>query len=114
MVQDQFISGTLKSVVVPSLVSIALVAPFIAFQLINRRAFHKGFPFLLFAFMFLHSLLIVVSVTPALRRLRMERSLRTLGPGHWLGLLLGVFLIAVYANVIIDQLPCFFGVPNCD
>jgi len=37
-----------------------------------------------------------------------------LGLGHWTGLLLGVSLTFVYANVVIDQLPCFLGVPNCD
>jgi hypothetical protein len=25
-----------------------------------------------------------------------------------------VFLCYAYADVVIDQLPCFLGVPNCD
>jgi hypothetical protein len=34
--------------------------------------------------------------------------------GHWTGLLVGLFLGYVYAGVVIDQLPCFLGVQNCD
>jgi len=105
---------TQKSFVASLLISAALVAPFIVLQWVNRRAFHEDFPFLLFAFMSLHSLFIVLLLTPALQRLRADRSPRALKLGHWVGLLLGVLLIYVYANVVIDQLPCFLGVPNCD
>jgi len=33
---------------------------------------------------------------------------------HWAGLVLSVLFMFAYANVVIDQLPCFLGVPNCD
>jgi len=114
MTQDQAAPGILKSFVASLLISAALVAPFIVLQWINRRTFHEDFPFVLFTFMSLHSLFIVLLLTPALQRLRAERSLRALKLGHWVGLLLGVLLVYVYANVVIDQLPCFLGVPNCD
>jgi len=114
MTQDQAATGILKSFVASLLISATLVAPFIVLQWVNRRTFHEDFPFVLFTFMSLHSLFIVLLLTPALQRLRAERSLRALKLGHWVGLLLGVFLVYVYANVVIDQLPCFLGVPNCD
>lgn len=114
MIQDRAAPGTLKSFGASLLISAALVAPFLVLQLVNRRTFHEDFPVVLFTFMSLHSLFIVLSLTPALRRLRAERSLRALGFGHWAGLLLGVLLVLVYANVLVDQLPCFLGVPNCD
>ena len=106
--------GTLRSFGASLLISAALVAPFIVLQWVNRRTYHEDFPFGLFAFMLLHALLIVRLLTPALRRLRTESRLRALGLGHWVGLLLGILLVFVYANVVIDQLPCFLGVPNCD
>ncbi len=112
--QNQAASVTLKSFVAPLLISAILVAPFIVLQWVNRRTFHEDFPFVLFAFMSLHSLFIVLLLTPALRRLRAERSLRALKLVHWAGLLLSAFLGYAYADVVIDQLPCFFGVPNCD
>lgn len=93
---------------------VVLVAPFAVLELVNRRAYHEEFPFTLFALMSLHSLLIVLLLTVALRRLRTDGSLRALGPGHWAGIFFGVLLIVVYANVVMDQFPCFLGVPNCD
>ena len=96
------------------LISATLVAPFIVLQWVNRRTFDENFPLVLFTFMSLHSLFIVLLLTPALQRLRAERSPRALKPGHWVGPLLGVFLAYVYVNVVMDQLPCFLGVPNCD
>lgn len=96
------------------LISSSLVGPFVVLQLVNRRTFHEDFPFVLFAFMFLHSLFIVLLLTPALRRLRAEGHLRALTLGHWTGLVLAAFLMFGYAEVVVDQLPCFLGVPNCD
>jgi hypothetical protein len=96
------------------LISSSLVGPFVVLQLVNRRTFHEDFPLVLFAFMFLHSLLIVLLLTPALRRLRAEGDLRALKLGHWTGLVLAAFLMFGYAELVVDQLPCFLGVPNCD
>ena len=112
--QNQDAPETLKSFFTSLFISAILVVPFVALELVNRRAFHEEFPFLLFTFMSLHSLLIVLLLTPALRRLRAERNLSALRPGHWAGLALAALLIFAYASVIIDQLPCFLGVPNCD
>ena len=96
------------------LISSGLVGPFVVLQSINRRTFHEDFPLVLFAFMAVHSLLIVLLLTPPLRSLRAEASLSALKPGHWAGLLLGCFLAVGYVGVVMDQLPCFLGVLNCD
>jgi len=112
--QDQAEHGALKAFGVMLAISAALVVPFMVLEGVNRRAYQDGFPLVLFSFMWLHALIIVLSLAPALRRLRAERRLRALGPGHWAGLLLGGFLVFVYVNVVIDQWLCFLGVPNCD
>jgi hypothetical protein len=114
MIQDHAAPGTLKSIRASLLINATLVAPFIVLQLVNRRTYHEDFPFVLFTFMSLHSLFIVLLLTPALRCLQTERNLRALGLGHWVGFLLGVFFVFVYTNVVLDQLPCFLGMPNCD
>jgi hypothetical protein len=114
MTQDQAAPGTLKTFVTSLLISCTLVAPFIVLEWVNRRTFHEDVPFGLFTFMSLHSLFIVLLLAPAVRRLRSEGNLRALKLGHWAGLVLSAFLIFVYADVVIDQLPCFLGVPNCD
>ena len=107
-------AGALKSFVSLLLISSTLVVPFFVLEWVNRRTLHEDFPFALFAFMSLPSLFMVLLLTPALRRLRAEKSLRGLTLIHWAGLLLCAVLALAYAEVVIDQLPCFLGVPNCD
>ena len=96
------------------LITTALVVPFILLELFNRRSYQEAFPLLLFTFMALHALLMVLALTPALQRLRVERRLGALSIGHWAGLLVGIFLLFGYLQVVADQLPCFLGAPNCD
>lgn len=106
--------GTPGSVLASAAIGAALVAPFMVLEWVNRRGFHEDFPVVLFTFMSLHALVVVLLSRPALRRLRAERSLAALTPGHWAGLALGAILAYAYVAVVIDQLPCFLGVPNCD
>lgn len=114
MLKDHAARGVLKSGAAVLLAGAALVAPFVVMELVNRRAFGEAFPFVLFTFMSLHALLIALLLAPAIRLLRATRSLRALGPVQWAGLALWVILAFAYANVVIDQLPCFLGVPVCD
>lgn len=95
-------------------ISAVLVVPLFLLEWWNRREFQEEFPLLLFTFMSVHSLLIVLSAAPAVGRLRSGRSLRALRFAHWAGLAVSASLAFVYAGVVIDQLPCFLGVPNCD
>lgn len=114
MMQDHAISGILKSFRTSLLISATLVVPFIGLELVNRWTYHEEFPFMLFTFMSLYSLFIVLLLSPVLRKLIAEKSVRALRLSHWVGLILGVLLIVIYTNVVIDQLPCFLGVQKCD
>ena len=114
MTHAQAPRGTRTAFTSSLLVAALLVVPFIVLQLVSRWRFQEGFPYVLFTFMGVHSLLIAISLVPALQCLRRERSLKALKPGHWAGLLLAGFLGYLYINLVLDQLPCFLGVPNCD
>jgi hypothetical protein len=81
-IQNQAVPGILKSFRAPLLISAILVVPFFVLEWMNNRTLHEDFPFVLFVFMSLHSLFIVLLVTPALQCLRAERSLRALKPGR--------------------------------
>lgn len=114
MAQNRVTMGALKPLITALLLGSILVAPFIVLELLSRRTFHEAFPLLLFTFMSVHALSIGLLLTPPLLRLQANRNLRTLRMGYWVLLLLAVFLGYVYVNVVIDQLPCFLGVPICD
>jgi hypothetical protein len=110
---DMVVSRT-RHMGVVLLTALALVVPFDLLEAINAPASDDGFPARLFGFMFVHALLIAAAQTPAVTRWRSASSLRGLEWRHWAGIVAGAALLAIYAHVLVDQLPCFLGVPNCD
>jgi len=104
----------MKSIFATLLLSLAMVLPFAVLELVSRRDLQEEFPFVLFTFMSVHALLIILLLKPALRLLQAERNMRALRLTHWAGLLSGTFLLYLYITVVVDQFPCFLGMPNCD
>jgi hypothetical protein len=98
----------------PAIISLVLVLPFIALELINRRGFDEGFPLALFAVMWLLPALFILVVTPIVHDLRAgsrtAANPRSLVPRVAFLILITWFWVAL----VLDQLPCFLGVPNCD
>ena len=95
-------------VLAPSLlVSTFAVTPMLVLELINRRGMGEGFPVALFAVLWLLGLAFAVTLMTLVRRRRF--SLVTVIGGFAL-LAIGF----LYAGIVVDQRPCFLGVPNCD
>jgi hypothetical protein len=96
------------------MVSSVLVLPFIVLELVNRRSYHEGFPIPLFGLTWLLPLSFMLIATPIVRSLSAGRS----SLSNRLSLLAGVILLVLIAwlwvGIIIDQMPCFLGVPLCD
>ena len=88
--------------------------PFMILEWINRRSFHEGFPVVLFGAMLLLTLAFIFMLKPLVRSLRAEninlKNRITLLPNVVLLTLIAGFLVVL----VIDQLPCFLGIPNCD
>jgi hypothetical protein len=94
--------------------AVLLVAPFFILEVVNSPSAQVELPSVLFAFMFAHAALISVAISPAVLHAVNTRSLRSLSKLHWCGAAIGLALLGIYAGVIMDQMPCFMGVPNCD
>lgn len=99
----------------PALISFLLVLPFMILEVINRRNFNEGFPIPLFVFMWLLPMLFILTMMPIVRNLRRAGNSIIANP---VILLLRVvflaFIVWMWFGVVIDQMPCFLGVPNCD
>lgn len=101
-----------------ALISFGLVLPFMILELINRRnlpgGLLGGFPVPLFGLMWLLSFMFILTLMPIVRSLRAGNRNLT----NRLTLLRGVLLLTVIAwiwvGLVIDQMPCFLGVQNCD
>jgi cation transport ATPase len=98
----------------PAIVSSALVLPLMILELVNRRGFLEDFPIVLFGLVWLLSLLFILILMPIVRGVRAGHGI-TVNP---MGLLLrAAFLIPIawlLVVIILDQMPCFLGVANCD
>lgn len=98
----------------PAIISTLLVVPLVVLEVMNRRGFAEGFPVPLFAALWLLPVVLLLTLMPVLRALRSGDTFRT----HRVNILIRVaFLILVawlWISLLLDQMPCFLGVPNCD
>ena len=98
----------------PTITSFLLILPFMIMEVVNRRNFNEGFPVPLFVMMWLLPMLFILIGMPIVRNLRTGNSLLT----NPIILMVRVIFLALLAwmwlGILIDQMPCFLGVPNCD
>ena len=106
--------NVLANLRLPAVISLLLVIPFMIMEVINRRNFNEGFPILLFVIMWLLPTLFTITVTPIVRNLRMGNSVLANPVTLVLRVVFLAFLAWVSFGAVIDQMPCFLGVPNCD
>ena len=98
----------------PAIISFFLVLPFMFLESVNRRNFREGFPVPLFVVMWLLPMAFILILMPVVRSIRAWNSLVP-HPAHLLlGVAFLVFIAIVWAGILVDQLPCFLGVPLCD
>lgn len=100
-----------------AIISLLLMLPLALLELVNRRSYQEGFPIPLFGLFFLLPMLFMVILTSMARDVQ-AGSHRMTTPVQLLWLLSRVALLALIAvawgGMLMDQLPCFLGVPNCD
>lgn len=102
---------TLRS---PSLISLLLVIPFMIMEIVNRRGFDEGFPIPLFAMMWILPVLFILTGMPILRNLRAGDTLITQPINLLIRVVVLVLVAILWTGPLLDQMPCFLGVPNCD
>ena len=97
-----------------AIVSSGLVLPFMILESVNGRNFPHDFPIVLFGLMWLMTLVFTV-ITLSFRR-SLESGTRTVVES--IGLMSKVVTLILIAwmwlSLVVDQMPCFLGVPNCD
>ena len=85
-----------------------------ALELVNKRGFNEGFPFVLFGILWLLPVAFFAVLLPIAQDARAGKGIFA----KPVQLLLKVALLAltaiIWGSIVLDQLPCFLGVPNCD
>lgn len=94
--------------------SSVLVLPFMILELVNRRDFPNGFPIPLFGFMWLMAVAFIVILMPILRSRQATHQTVPSSLSVLARIALLILIAWLWIGLVIDQMPCFLGVPNCD
>ncbi len=109
-------TSPLKSFTKAALISLVIVLPLVILEVVNNTITRQNLLglSLLFGLMWLLPIIFIMILTPLLRTLRKEQA-ATISP---LPLLIRMTSLALIATVwgwgLVDQFPCFLGIPNCD
>jgi hypothetical protein len=109
-------NSLVKSFGIAALVGFILVLPLVILEAVNNPLTRQNLPgvALLFALMWFLPTIFMLLLMPLLRKLR-NNGLATMRPMPLLLRVCSLVLIAaVWTWGLVDQLPCFLGVPNCD
>jgi len=98
----------------PALISLLLIIPFMIMEIVNRRNINEGFPIPLFVMMWFLSLIFILTIMPIARSVRAESSLMAQPINLLIRVVILVLIAWLWTGILIDQMPCFLGVPNCD
>jgi hypothetical protein len=112
--KGEIMQAFLTTLRVPAIVSFFLVLPMMIMEVVNRRSFNEGFPIVLFIIMWLLPVIFSLILTPILRTIWAGNSLLASPIKLLFSVALLVFIAIVWTGALIDQMPCFLGVPNCD
>ena len=99
-----------------AVISSILVLPFLLLELINRQEFRarEGFPFTLFAWLWLQPVAFGLILMPTVRYMRAGNKSRLYPIRLLLSAAVLILIAWLWVDLLLDQMPCFLGVPNCD
>jgi hypothetical protein len=106
--------NTLAQLRPPLIVSALLVMPLISMELFNRRTLREDFPFPLFGMLWLLAMAFLLILTPMVRDVRAGNPLTSTPSGLLFRVVFLAAIAFVWGSILLDQWPCFVGVPNCD
>jgi hypothetical protein len=98
-----------------ALVGLLVVVPFILLEAINTSGFSVvGIPLALFLLMWMFAAIFFLILMPLVRTIRAGNI--ALANPLWLALkvIFMALIVWLWVSLVIDQMPCFLGVPNCD
>jgi hypothetical protein len=108
------VKNTLIILKSPVVISFLFMVPFLILELVNRRSFNEGFPFPLFALLWLLPLIFIVTLMPIVRNVRAGNSILVQPMILAIRVVALIFVAWMWFGIVIDQMPCFMGVPLCD
>jgi len=81
---------------------------------VNRRNFNQEFPFVLFGFLWVLPIIFIITLMPIVRNLQAGNNIIAKPIIFLLQVIVLTFIGWMWISIVVDQMPCFLGVPNCD
>lgn len=97
-----------------AIIGFLLLLPFMILELVNRRNLPESFPVALFGFLWGLSIIFIVILTPLVQLARTRTGFMAKPVPLFVGVSFLALIAIMLGGVVIDQIPCFMGVPNCD
>jgi hypothetical protein len=99
---------------VPAVFGVAAVVPFAILEGINSGGFSEGFPAVLFGFLWLLSAAFAFVLRPIVLDAREGYPILARPGSLALRVAALTALACAWGAIVMDQMPCLLGVPNCD
>jgi uncharacterized membrane protein len=96
--------------------SLMLVVPFAILEAANSTLTRQNAPgvIVLFGLLWILPMAFLIVLMPIVRQTRTGKS-RAVNPAKLLiSVAFALVLALVWSGIVVDQMPCFLGVPNCD
>lgn len=111
-VQNDFsVKNIISNLKWAAIIGFLVVLPFLILELINNQ---QSFPAALFGFLWLLSMAFIGIVMPVAQNIRAGNCVAAKPFNLLVRIAFSALIAALWLSLVIDQLPCFLGVPNCD
>ena len=104
----------LKRFSTPIILGLLCVLPFVIMESVNLGRIPDPFPYTIFLYLWLMFALFLLCLFAILRLAKSRVSKKERLPAYLLNALVLIFTGISIVALIVDQMPCFLGVPNCD
>jgi hypothetical protein len=98
----------------PALIGLLFVIPFMIMEVVYTQNINAVFNVPLFGFMWLLPTIFILILMPIVRNIRAGNSLMANPVSLLFSVIFLVLIGFMWTGILLDQMPCFLGVPNCD
>ncbi|RPJ28108.1 MAG: hypothetical protein EHM33_05595 [Chloroflexi bacterium] len=98
----------------PALISLLLVIPFMILEVVSTRNLNAIFNVPLFGILWFLPTAFLLILMPMVRNVQAGNSLMARPISLLVSMVFLIFIAFMWGGIVLDQLPCFLGIPNCD
>jgi hypothetical protein len=103
----------MKNITISAIIGLLFVMPLMIMEWVNRREFAESYPFTIFIVLWLLSALFFLILMSIIKDIQSGEGFFR-NPLVLIKMILLILLAITWGWILLDQMPCFLGVPHCD